>query len=140
MKNEVAEAEQHDPATEFADALLRARQALDAMGDDGRLAHHRAALDHFANYVALLGDTNRPPVTAVGTPPRAQPPAHYWLKLELPDGRWTVDYRPLDSVPSVGDIIELDTARSWRVRSLQLVAPQPSNEPLREYLVCAPAA
>lgn len=136
----MTEPEQPDPVSGLAEALARAREALDQIGDDEKYAQHRAALGHFANYVSLLRETNLSLSAATSAPAPTAPPQCYWLKLELPDGRWTVDYQPLDTPPSVGDTIELDSARAWRVLSLQLVKPKPAHEPLRRFLVCRPAA
>ena len=96
---------------------------------------HALALGHMAAYVELLRDVAPPP--APEPDPRAE---SFWLKLQLDDGRWTVDYRPLPERPQLGDVIELAQRSRWRVCGTELVWPRPARAPRREFLVCAPAA
>ena len=107
---------------------MPARPADDASARDSARAH-------LAAYVELLRDAS-----TAADPSPDEPPASYWLKLELDDGRWTVDYRSLRRRPRPGDVIELDPRSRWLVRRVELVRPRPPRAPMREFLVCAPAA
>jgi hypothetical protein len=60
----------------------------------------------------------------------------YTLKLELPDGRWSVDEKHLDARPRVGQLLELGTW--WMVRSVERVPVRAVSKPDRELFVCTP--
>jgi hypothetical protein len=98
-------------------------------------AGRESALGHVAAYLELLRDAS----VAVDEAADGGG-ASYWLKLELGDGRWTVDYRALRGRPQPGDVIDLGARSRWEVRGVELVRPRPPRAPMREFLVCAPAA
>ena len=60
------------------------------------------------------------------------------FKLELADGRWSIDEKELETAPQIGDIVSFDDGKSWRVRATQFVRAMPSKKPVREFFVCAP--
>ena len=104
-------------------------------GGTGDESGRALALGHIAAYVDLLREVTPPPA------PAPEPEAEsFWFKLQLGDGRWTVDYRPLPERPEPGDVIELAPRSRWRVCGTELVRPRPPRAPMREFLVCAPAA
>ncbi|MGH3025236.1 MAG: hypothetical protein ACRDLR_02170 [Gaiellaceae bacterium] len=63
----------------------------------------------------------------------------YWLKLEFADGRWTVKHLALQTLPQLGDLIEIEPDSRWRVKRVQTVTPARGRAPERDYLVCTPA-
>jgi hypothetical protein len=59
----------------------------------------------------------------------------YAFKLELPDGRWTVEEKWLDRPPQVGAVVEF--GGRWRVRSVERLGSRVGRE--RPLAVCRPA-
>ena len=59
----------------------------------------------------------------------------YTLKLELPDGRWSVDEKRLGSRPRVGELVELEAV--WQVRRVDRVPVRVARKPDRELFVCS---
>ena len=58
----------------------------------------------------------------------------YTLKLELPDGRWSVDEKHLDMRPRIGELVELGAW--WKVQSVEHVPVRVARKPDRELFVC----
>jgi hypothetical protein len=100
--------------------------------DEEQQRCHEQAVAQMATYVSMLRDT----ATAYRPDGRLRRP--FSFKLELADGRWSIDEKELDATPQVGDIVSFDDGRSWRVRTSQFVRARPSQKPVREFFVCAP--
>jgi hypothetical protein len=60
----------------------------------------------------------------------------YSLKLEFPDGRWSVDEKQLPERPRVGELVE--HGAWWRVRDIVTVPVRMARKPDREFFVCRP--
>ena len=58
----------------------------------------------------------------------------YTLKLELPDGSWSVDEKELDMRPRIGELVELGAW--WKVRRVEWVPVRVARKPDRELFVC----
>lgn len=58
----------------------------------------------------------------------------YTLKLELPDGRWSVDEKQLETRPRIGELVELGAW--WKVRRVERVPVRVARKPDRELFVC----
>ena len=61
----------------------------------------------------------------------------YTLKLEFPDGRWSVDEKLFDETPCVGELLELGVW--WKVLRVDDVPVWVAHKPDRELFVCAQA-
>jgi hypothetical protein len=128
-------------ADQLDDALAHNREGLADLGpdcgDDEQQWCHERAIEQMAHYVAMLRATTTSTLTAAHRPDgRLCRP--FSFKLELADGRWSIDEKELDTTPRIGDIVSFDDGLSWRVRATQFVRARPSHKPEREFFVCAP--
>ena len=58
----------------------------------------------------------------------------YTLKLEFPDGRWSVDEKLLEETPRVGELLE--HGAWWKVLRVDHVPVRVARKPDRELFVC----
>ena len=113
----------HANADFLTRALDRSRGAVPLGAADVDASTHAQAIEHLADYVALLRETSS---------------LSYPLKLEFGDGRWDVAEGSFPARPRVGDLLTLPTGE-WCVRGSQLVHPSVAGKPAREFIVCAPS-
>lgn len=60
-------------------------------------------------------------------------PGFYSFKLELPDGRWNVDEKRLETRPRIGEIVEFGSW--WQIKRVTSVRT-PVRKQDREMFVC----
>ena len=116
-------------ARELALLLTHGRDALVRIEHDQERRRHSEALDHMAQYVALLREA----------PDQRNPFKRYSFKLELADGRWGVEEKELAAPPNVGEVVEFAEGGRWKVLASQMLKPRPVTKPARELFVCSPA-
>jgi hypothetical protein len=116
-------------ARELAHLLAHGRDALIKVEQDQDRRRHAEALDHMAQYVALLREA----------PDQKNRFKRYAFKLELSDGRWGVEEKELAAPPSVGEVVEFADEGRWKVLASQMLKPRPVTKPARELFVCSPA-
>lgn len=127
-------------ADQLERVLASQRRALESVAGDEQDVN-REAVGHLMAYASLLRAPL--PAAAVAEPSldaQRHGPHRYMFMLELPDGRWDVAERQLETVPRAGDEVSFDDGKLWRVRETRLVTPAPSRKPPRRLFVCAAAA
>ena len=120
--------------------LASQRRALENVAS-GAQGVNSEAVGHLMAYASLLRALLPAATSAEGSPaaPRLAP-HRYMFMLELPDGRWDVAERQLETIPRAGDEVSFDDGKLWRVREMRLVTPAPARKPPRRMFVCAAAA
>ncbi len=127
-------------ADQLERVLASQRRTLESVAGDEQDVS-REAVGHLMAYTSLLRALLPAATIAEGSPDAQQHAPHrYMFMLELPDGRWDVAERQLETVPRAGDEVSFDDGRLWRVRETRLVTPAPARKPPRRMFVCAAAA
>jgi hypothetical protein len=114
-------------AERLARALEVSRREAGALADEQERSRLTQAIAQFSQYVDLLREAS-PPSEAL-----------YSFKLEFGDGQWNLAEKELGASPHVGDSVEFEPGRRWRVRGSQLVQSGPARNRPREFFVCVPA-
>ena len=127
-------------ADQLERVLASQRRTLESITSDEQ-GVNREAVGHLLAYASLLRGLMPAAASADGSPaaPRLAP-HRYMFMLELPDGRWDVAERQLETIPRAGDEVSFDDGKLWRVREMRLVTPAPARKPPRRMFVCATAA
>lgn len=127
-------------ADQLERVLASQRRALASVAGDEQDVNSEA-VGHLLAYASLLRALTPAAAIAEGSPAaQRHPPHRYMFMLELPDGRWDVAERQLETVPRAGDEVSFDDGKLWRIRETRLVTPAPSRKPARQLFVCAAAA
>lgn len=127
-------------ADQIERVLASQRRTLESVTGDERDVN-REAVGHLLAYASLLRGLVPAAASAEGSPAaQRQAPQRYMFMLELPDGRWDVAERQLETIPRTGDEVSFDDGTLWRVRGTRLVKPAPARKPPRRMFVCAAAA
>jgi hypothetical protein len=126
-------------AAELERRLAAVRASAQVLwGADADRAMHVAAIEHLAEYAAMLRAlVERPAAAAEASEPTL---ARYLLKLELADGRWDLVERNLPERPRPGTLLDLCSCGAWQVRDSAFVFAATPRKPPYEYFVCQPAA
>lgn len=122
--------------------LARERDGLGSIENDEQRARREQAIEQMATYSSMLRNTATTSVSLTASYGangrlRRRP---FSFKLEFEDGRWNVDEKELGATPRLGDVVTFDDGRPWRVRATQSVRTRPTQKPVHELFVCAPAA
>jgi hypothetical protein len=127
---------------ELERALALGRSVLADCNNDDERSRRSQAIDELSQYVDLLrvATAGAPAPEAKSAPSEVRAAEAYWFKFEFADGRWDIDEKELQAAPHVGDVYDFSDSGKWRVRASQFVKPRPSQKPMREFFVCAPAA
>ena len=114
-------------AERLARALDFSRREAGRVKDEQERSRHTEAIAQFSRYIDLLREATLPS------------DALYSFKLEFGDGRWNLAEKELEASPHVGDSVEFESGRRWRVRGSQVVQSGPARNRPREFFVCIPA-
>ena len=126
-------------AAELERRLAAVRASAQVLpGADADRAMHVSAIEHLAEYAAMLrGLVERPSAAPEASEPAS---ARYLLKLELADGRWDLVESNLPERPGPGTLLNLSACGAWQVRGSAFVFAATPRKPPYEYFVCQPAA